>query len=391
MKAVAFFAALLALMYGATRFELVYGLRLVPISPTVVTDDEPHYILAVNTLLFHRRLELQDAYANLKTSGEAGPYQNLDHHTIVVNRSSGYAAPWNAHDPLLNPPGPQFYEVSLHPMAFPLLLAGILAPFHPALADVQRDVSLIIVLISWLTCIVVYFTTGTLVAPAILGLCSPWLVYSKGFWSEPATGLMLASALWAVSRKRWKLSMVLCGLAAVIKLPFAVAGIGLILARRQWRQVVEMSVVLGLCGVLLLGWNWWLARSILIPPRGQNEPYTNAFDTLADSFLSPKFGLFLFAPWVVLAVAGLKQWSGVGYALVLYAAAIGVTHVYAGGVGPRYWVAFMPWLAVLAAETPDRQTLLVLCLFSATLAIPEVLRYRELFEQPVTAAWCGLW
>ncbi len=86
MKAVAFFAALLALMYGATRFELVYGLRLVPISPTVVTDDEPHYILAVNTLLFHRRLELQDAYANLKTSGEAGPYQNLDHHTIVVHR-----------------------------------------------------------------------------------------------------------------------------------------------------------------------------------------------------------------------------------------------------------------------------------------------------------------
>ncbi len=390
MKPILFFAALLALMYGATRYELVYGPRLVPISPTVVTDDEPHYILSVNTLLFHHRLELQDAYANLKISGEAGPYQNLDHHTIVVNRSSGYAAPWNAHDPLLTP-GPNVYEVSLHPMAFPLLLAGILAPFHPALADVQRDVSLLIVLISWLTCIVVYLTTGTLVAPAILGLCSPWLVYAKGFWSEPVTGLALAAALWAVSRSRWRLSMFFCGIAAALKLPFIVAGIGLILARWQWRQVVEMSLVLGVCGALLLGWNWWLARTFLIPPRGQNEPYATALETLYDSFLSPKFGLFIFAPWTILAIAGLRRWPGVGCALVLYAAAIGVTHVYAGGVGPRYWVAFMPWLAVLAAKTPDRQTLLVLCLFSAALAIPCLLRYRELFEQPVTAAWCGLW
>jgi hypothetical protein len=90
-----------------------------------------------------------------------------------------------------------------------------------------------------------------------------------------------------------------------------------------------------------------------------------------------------------LAIPAFWRWPGVGVAMVLYVAALAWTRVFPGDCyGPRYWIAWLPWLAITASESRYRRSLLALCAASAVIAIPCALRYGDLFQQP---AWSALW
>lgn len=187
------------------------------------------------------------------------------------------------------------------------------------------------------------------------GLASPWLAYTKSFLPETAAGLALILALWALESRKPGWTGLACGVAAAIKPPFVVAGVGFIAERlwtRQWREAAEMLVIFGLCGVGLLYWNWWLARTWIIPIYGPRpEVYPTALRSLYETFLGPKYGLFRFAPWVIFAIPALRYRLDIGISLAFYVLVLAYVRPIASTCyGPRFWVAFLPWLAIAAFE-----------------------------------------
>ena len=64
--------------------------------------------------------------------------------------------------------------------------------------------------------------------------------------------------------------------------------------------------------------------------------------------------------------------------------------------GPRYWVAFLPWLAVAttqAMRTAKRKGRIACALLiglAMAIAIPASLRLPQLYSAPAWAAWQGL-
>src|SRR6202011_3676195 len=63
--------------------------------------------------------------------------------------------------------------------------------------------------------------------------------------------------------------------------------------------------------------------------------------------------------------------------------------------GPRYWIAFMPWMAIGAVDAMRnrgwsvRALFALLVVFGVAIAIPSALRYPQLFDKPMPAAWRG--
>jgi hypothetical protein len=147
----AFFALLLAALWGITRVEWLPDGHLELTSPHVTFGDEPHHLLVLNSILFDHDLELQDDYKRAILGPDAGGIYLPDHHTIIVNRRTGRHGIWvEDHTDPDFAPGPDVYEVSSHPIAYPALLAALIFPFHPKMEDVQSDASLVMVLICWL-------------------------------------------------------------------------------------------------------------------------------------------------------------------------------------------------------------------------------------------------
>jgi hypothetical protein len=62
------FAIILLLYCGVTRIELTPGRNLTVVAPRVISGDEPHYLMVLNSILDHD-LELQDDYERLSRGG----------------------------------------------------------------------------------------------------------------------------------------------------------------------------------------------------------------------------------------------------------------------------------------------------------------------------------
>jgi hypothetical protein len=65
--------------------------------------------------------------------------------------------------------------------------------------------------------------------------------------------------------------------------------------------------------------------------------------------------------------------------------------------GPRYWIAFMPWMAVGAVYAMRNRGWIVRAVFAmlvvvgVAIAIPSALRYPQLFDKPMPMAWRGFY
>ncbi|MGD0076336.1 MAG: hypothetical protein ABSD31_18675, partial [Candidatus Binataceae bacterium] len=411
--------ALLCAMWAVTRLEVIAGPEIKIVSPRPESGDEPQYLLVLDAILFYHQLELGDAYAH----NPAGYYLG-DHHFIFVNRRTGRHASYFARDPEFAAPSPDVYEVSAHPMAYPALLAAFLAPFRPQLRDFARDASLVMVLISWSGALVTYLVARkigmgrglALLAASVLSLASPWLAYSRSFYSEPAIGLSLALALLALESGRPKVAALAAGAAAVFKPPFALAGAGLVMERmwaRRWGEAAEMLAVLAACATALVSFNYWLARTAVISGNLGLVP-VRSFQPLFEALLGPSHGLLNFAPWTIVALISLGlallPWGGESSVLrpiavptALYMVLLSLDSFGPGTCyGPRYWVPFLPWLAIASVEGlrsirrpwPIHYALLLsyvpAVVLGAAIAIPGALRYWQLFERPASAAWHNL-
>lgn len=416
-----FFLVLLFLMFAVTRVELVPGpkLRIGFMSP--IGGDQIHYSIALEAILFDHTLELQDAYAR----------GHFDHHSIVVNKRTGHHASWFVVLPNLSlarrsyfekefAASPDVYEVSAHPIAFPALLAAVLAPFHPYQGDVDRDASLVMVLISWLTVVIVYFVARrigmgrgfALLAASVLALASPWLGYTRSLFAEPVIGLSLALAIWAFESGCPILCAFAAAAAAIFKPPFALVGVGFIVERiwaRKFNDAAVMAVVLGALGAGLVAFNFWLARTPIITGNLGLQP-SFSIGPLYRTFLGSAHGLFRFAPWTIYAFValGLGLLPGsqnsplrrmvtpmVLFTGLLALDSLGPLYCY----GPRYWLPMLPWLAIASVEGLRskwrsgtlgyglRTSYASVVLLSSAIAIPGALRFPELSDQPALAPW----
>ena len=415
-----------------TRVQLFPDGRVEIISPHVVSGDEPHYLLVLNSILFDHDLELQDDYERAAKGGlQAGRMVLPDHHTIIVNRRTGKHGLWlcfanrNFSQARRNPdpelaPSPNIYEVSSHPVAFPALLAAFIAPFHPTIDKVQSDASFVVVFICWLGTVVTYFLGRqvglgrglALLAVALLALASPWLAYTRSFFAEPVIGLSVAAAFWAFAADRPVLAALGAGAALIFKPPFGVVGAGLILDRiweRRWRDAVLMSSVFGACGLALMTFNYWLARTPII--SGNIEPWplgsagAHDFRPPFDTFLESRHGLFIWVPWAIFAIFPMgsalcsrDQRRGLLFDMSvptsLYLAVLSVLAFGPGrSYGPRFWVPLLPWMAVAAVETIRstgwgwRIIFGLLAVIALAIAIPGALCYPQMLSVSPWYLW----
>ncbi len=405
-------------------------------SPAVTSGDEPHYLLAVSSLLYDHDLQLQDDYRRVLAGGaQAGlGYRGneLDHHTILVDSRTGEHAlwtrvyDWTTHVPCKQPcvpfrkltprlgPGPDVIEVPAHPPAWPLLLALLVGPFRPGPGDLERVSGNAVALLAWLALVATALTATragfssreALCAALLAGIASPWLAYTRSYFAEIPIGLALSLALWALLARRPLLAGLGIVAAAAFKPPFGLTGavwvVDLWLHGRR-KEALQLGAVVLAGGAGIMGFNLWLAHMPIVSGTVGFEPGELGLGAIGVMLFDNAHGLLNFAPWALLAlwVAARQcatsssgeptpdwiRWISLGAAP--YLVIVAATSTPDGGYcyGPRYWIPLIPWLALLAMQARTaRKALVCLAVLGATLAIPGALRYRHLFSASAIAA-----
>jgi hypothetical protein len=403
-----------------TRVEFLPGHGFYVVEPRAVAGDEPHYLVMINGLLLRHDLQLQTVYDDVDRGGpEAGVMARgtkLDRHTIVVNRRTGHRATgmvegesgglWHRDPRAEFAPSADVYEISVHPPAFPMLIAALLAPLRPHAAAVEPDVGFILMMIAWLGIVATYFVgrqvgmgrSWAMLAAAILFVASPWLPYSRAFFAESTIGTALILALWALVSDWPILAALAAGASALMKPPFALVGAGFLLEEvreKRWKDAIKIATVmaLGIPAFAVIVHNFGLYRKF------------SEMGRFVSTFVDPVEGLLLYAPWTIFgfvacARAAFSSSSDARLtrtmAVPLFLYLLAVSSVGSGvgySYGPRYWVAFMPWLALATIEAMRRAgryqrvicAILVLC--GIAMAMPGALRYPQLFNMPALDAW----
>jgi hypothetical protein len=405
-----------------TRVEFLPGHGFYVITPHAVGGDEPHYLIMINSLLLKHDLQLKPVYDDVDHGGpEAGVMSRgieLDRHTIVVNRRTGRRAmdtPWYAASPEFAGSS-DTYEVPVHPAGFPLLMALAVAPMEPRAREVEPDVGFVLMLIAWLGIVATYFVGRqvgmgrgwAILAASILFAASPWLAYSRAYFAETTIGIALIFGLWALMSDLPIFAALAAGAGAIMKPPFALVGAGFLVEEvreKRWKDAIKIAVVLGLPGLEILGYNLWVHRN----PLEMGFHWSLQFSELANTLFGYREGVLLYAPWAIFgfiacAVALVSRSNHSRllrtialplflYLLVLSSTGFGAGYCY----GPRYWIAFMPWLALGTVEATRRSgryqqaVCALLVLFAIGLAIPGALRYPQLFRRSVLDAWRGFY
>jgi hypothetical protein len=167
---------------------------------------------------------------------------------------------------------------------------------------------------------------------------------------------------------------------------------------------VKLGIVLATGGVMAMAFNYWLARTPIISGT-EGWFLATGLDQLEGTFFHPEHGLFYFVPWTLIALLAIARAfrsdappdSGflrqMALPLALY---LVLLSSFGSGpglcYGPRFWVPFMPWLALatIAGLNHARRPALIACglmvLLAAIVAIPGAVRYQHMFSQPPWAA-----
>lgn len=222
------------------------------------------------------------------------------------------------------------------------------------------------------------------------GLATPTAVYAGNFYSHALVAALLIGA-WALieragddaqRRGRWLLGGgLLLGWAAISEYPVSLlcAGLGLYaLVRCGWRALLWLAAGSLPALVCLAGYDWLAFGTIWPIGYAHSALWQTQHQT---GFLSLTYphrdglwgligggfrGLFVRAPWLLLALPGLALWwrSGARRPLLLLVGGCalslwlvyGSSRMWWGGfaAGPRYLVPILPFLAVGATASIDR-------------------------------------
>jgi len=217
----------------------------------------------------------------------------------------------------------------------------------------------------------------SLAGASMLAIATPILTYSTQLYSEPLTASLLLGAVAVLfasggeTSASWKeglLAGILLGVAIcvrpthVIAAPVFFAGLFAGEDEKRHRAAKVLAIVVAVFGAAYLARNVYLFGDPFdfgYPAVSDGGKAMNSFDTplttgLYGFLLSPGKSVFLFAPPILLAIAGIRKLARLDRGLALVAAALPVVYLFfyakftqwEGGfcVGPRYLV---PSIAVL--------------------------------------------
>ena len=284
----ALFLLLLAVYLALPRLAWTpeEGLHRVP--PMVVSGDEPHYLLMVNSLLQDRDLILGPGYQRVLRGGpEAGRgfrKVDLDHHTILIDPLTGQHQLWQRifdwHTHLEGggyqriAPGFESgaVEVPAHPPAFSALIALAALPFRAAPEQVEGIAITAVAALSFLALAALFFaarragfTAGEATAAVLLtGLASSFFAYARSLFTEPAIALALVLACWALAADRPRWAGAACFAAAALKPPFGLVALGwaaLLFRDRRRREARALLEVFFAGCAALAAFNFKLAHT----------------------------------------------------------------------------------------------------------------------------------
>jgi hypothetical protein len=203
----------------------------------------------------------------------------------------------------------------------------------------------------------------------VVGSQAPWLHGSVAFFLTLSLLLLVPapSARWRLAASGLAMAGAVCArpTSVVFALPLALWAVAALRARSLW-----LLVPAGAVGGLLLAYNWTVFGTLAgglaeIEALGHAKHAVEGSITdeplvsFAGTLLSPSRGLFVYTPWVVLALALLpRTWARVAKSgplravllgLLPFFAIVGSYSVWWGGwsFGPRYWTEAMPLFGVL--------------------------------------------
>lgn len=210
-----------------------------------------------------------------------------------------------------------------------------------------------------------------------------WMIGSQSLWQHGPAALALTLAIsLLLPRPLTRTRVLLAGLAAslmvasrAIDIVFAAAMVGYLACRD--RRALAWFLVFPLLGAsALLCWNYWYfgtlsggqaqLEALHSELHGAAGSWTgNLAEGAAGTLFSPGRGLFIFSPWVLVALLGIprikgrpSEWSLLGWfvlALVPFLAIVSKYAVWWAGhcFGPRFWTETTPIFAMLLALTLD--------------------------------------
>jgi hypothetical protein len=395
---IGFFAILLAAMLWIPThaYEVEEG-RIVGSQPGAYSGDEPHYLVTINSLLFDADLALQEDYLRARRGGWEAGWRHLGrpmpHHTILVDPETGEHALWLdecrfgrvdrcwAFDRPI--PGPRIddrfphrystLERSAHPVAFAAIVATALAPFRPSIEEVESGIAIFMGIAAWLGTLLTYRVARALrlsartalTASMLLAVASPWLVYTRSVYPATVAGVALIGALLAILDRRIVLAALATAIAAAMKPMLAlvaIAWVGVLLLQRRFRDAIRFTSCVAACGASVGAFNYWMAGTPMVFGAVTPSAMINTDAAIFDTLLHPAYGLLLFAPWSIAAIVHLIKMRPFSFGenmrpLGWVTAALIPTLIllslfpYLGAncYGPRYWVPFLPWLALASA------------------------------------------
>jgi len=357
--------------------------------PAVSSGDEPHYLVALNSLLDDGDLDLADDYwaaaHGWPQAGRRFAGAPLGHHTAwyVGERHVGWGAVYEvepslwqrdasgAPQPVVRPharglvrSGPEYPS---HPAGHVLLMAPLLFPLRgtawvePAALFVSGVVTIAaLLLFRRLVALFVDDPGATAVIAAVTFLGTPLWHYGRSLFAEPYLACC-AIAAYAVALRARSAGAALAagafvGVGMLMKPPFGVIAIPLAVAlgRALGRRAALASVAPGaVAAALVLASNAWMfgAPWRFAQPLDPGNPAAGA----AGLLFSPLHGVVPIAPIALVAAAGWPAllrtspdaWAP-GCAFVLYFAVMAIWNDWRGGFchGPRLVVPVLPLLCL---------------------------------------------
>ena len=197
-------------------------------APRASGGDEPHYLIAVSSLLLDGDLDLTDDYraANLggPEFGANSAGQHPDHHTFWVSRERCEVVRWwdvfdarvsvPCNTPTCTPfksigPLPEgAIERPLHPPGYPLFLAAVLWPFQLSATSIESGVAMVVMVLVWASLLLTFLCGRRLgwslkwsLVPVGLIIASPVMVSVRSFFTEPGITFCLVAALASFDRR----------------------------------------------------------------------------------------------------------------------------------------------------------------------------------------------
>jgi hypothetical protein len=307
--------------------------------PGVLSGDEPHYLVLINSLISDRDFDLANNYRDVHRGGpQAGRIfagQPLDHH--VNWYEDGQLVKWwqvyemdpdrwekdrEGHPVPTLQPGSRFRtvsgeEYSQHPVGLPFLLSPILFAFRGTflvepVAIFCSGLATVGGLFAWCWLVKPYTKVPAhlLGAAAVAYLGSPLWHYGQVLYSESFLAFFSVAAFaMALRAENYGIAGLLLGAGILIKAPFGLIALPLIgdaLIRRRWRQALECAVPLALAGFLVLYWNRQMYGDWLRSP--QEWESGSLLEGWFGLTFSWQHGLLLVSPALCLSALVLPEW-----------------------------------------------------------------------------------